>query len=163
MFRVLEYREWMTETRLTLKPAVDQDKHECIRCGLCCSIRPCIPTPDEIRKIAKYLDLNLKAMIQSHFVGDNHGYWGGPSFIFPAKDSQRDITGTYISANRTYDQGHCIFYDPDEHSCGVYPVRPEAARQHKCWDVTRGATEKAVDAWRDENISEWGITYPDYE
>ena len=140
------YRAW--EESLHGKRAVDLGKNECTRCGACCARRPCIPTPTELEKIAEYLHMSAKEAIQKYFVIDRMPFHS-EYFIFPAKKSQEDLTGAFVPAYRTFDEGYCIFFDQEKRACKIYPVRPRTAREQNCWQKDNGkATEQALAAWK---------------
>ena len=144
-----EYVHWLQG--LIGNRAVDLGKTECQRCGFCCALRPCIPTPDELENIAKYLKMSVKECMKKYFVIDS--FDGIHKFIFPAKECQLDITGEYISSRRTYDMGYCVFYDKNKKICKIFPVRPEHARTSNCWDNNNNNKGKAN---CDQAILSWG-------
>jgi len=105
-----DYQDWLKT--LEGKRACDINKKTCQRCGHCCAKRPCIPTPRELHKIADFLGIPTKEAVKKYFLIDSFSSSpDGDKFIFPCKDTQTDITGQYIEAERTYDKGYCIFYD----------------------------------------------------
>lgn len=138
--------------------AVDLGKKECQRCGWCCAVRPCIPTPEELRWIADYLGLSLKDAVQKCFVFDEFQEVG-PTFIAPARATQLDLAGHMLSSYRTYDGSLCVFYDQAEHRCRLQAVKPLQARLIRCWDkdCTHGpmATLNAVLSWKDIVFEEY--------
>jgi len=140
------YRAW--EESLHGKRAVDLGKKECTRCGACCARRPCIPTPSELKKIAEYLHTSARETIRKYFVIDR--MWLRPEyFIFPAKTTQRDLTGEFVPSDRTFDRGYCVFFDQERKACKIYPVRPKTAREQNCWQEDDSkATEQALAAWK---------------
>ena len=104
---------------------------ECQQCGFCCLRRPCIPTPDELEVIAKYLGLSVRDTLKTKMVVDINE----KNIYYPvwANESQQDMVGNLLPYNRTYDRGYCIFFDRTTHNCLIYEVRPEAARITQCW------------------------------
>lgn len=151
------YITWLES--LKGKRAVDLGKQECQRCGFCCAMRPCIPTPNELRTIAEFLNMTTKECVQKYFVVDRLG-GRETKFIFPAKESQTDITGRFIDWERTYDKDYCIFYDKEGRKCKIYPVRPEYAKTTSCWieeslEAQQNATDKALKDWETVDFSEF--------
>ena len=112
------------------KRAVDLNKKECVRCGFCCYQRPCVPTPNELFKIAKYLKMESKEMINKYFLFEEIS---GNKCIIPIKESQEDIAGTFPDWMRSYDSGFCIFFDKEKKLCKIYKVRPKQAKRTGCW------------------------------
>jgi len=147
-----QYGVWIDS--LKGKRAVDLNKKECLKCGYCCARRPCIPTPEELRNIAKFLDMNLKEMVNKLFVCDSLPF-SNTKYIFPAKTTQLDIVGSYITWKRTYDEGYCIFNDPYTHLCKIYPVQPRIAKETNCWE--KGTNYDPIPSWENINLSEFGI------
>ena len=122
-------------------------------------LRPCIPTPDELKAIAKFLGMGLEKAVKKYFVGDR---LGGESieYVFPAKHTQEDIVGEFLPLRRTYDEGYCIFYDEGERTCTIQPVKPRSARDAKCWEDTDTLTP-ALESWRDIDIEKYGVMKED--
>ena len=147
------YVEWVRALEKELHPAVLQGKTECVRCGLCCARRPCIPTPDELRAIAEFLGMGLEEAVKTYFVGDR---LRDVELIFPAKHTQKDVVGEFISARRTFDEGYCIFFDEEERTCTIHAVKPTSAKDYKCWEDT-DTTTPALEAWQGEDITSYGI------
>jgi len=147
-----DYQDWLKT--LEGKRACDINKKTCQRCGHCCAKRPCIPTPRELHKIADFLGIPTKEAVKKYFLIDSFSSSpDGDKFIFPCKDTQTDITGQYIEAERTYDKGYCIFYDKIKKECKIHPVRPMDARLYKCW---KGETKyNPVKAWKNVDWSEF--------
>ena len=161
------YLQYLVSEKAKHTRAVDIGKKECIRCGYCCLQRPCIPTPTEFEVIAKFLGLTLSDTLKKFFVIDALES-GGTKFVFPAKDTQLDITGQYVPWRRTYDEGYCIFYDKKEHKCKIWPVRPETARVQNCWDKRSDeeidkTIEQTLKAWENFDFSKLGIDIEDLE
>jgi len=149
------YVGWLRRLHKASETAEKLGLTECNRCGFCCARRPCIPTPDELKIIADYLGMDVKDMIAKYFVADR---LGGKSteFIFPAKKSQLDITGTFIEWDRTYDTGYCVFYDEEKRECKIYEVRPQNARDTNCWE-SKDSTDKTLEKWEDVDLEDFGI------
>jgi len=150
-----EYVDWVKKLERDLQPAVLQGKTECVRCGLCCARRPCIPTPDELKAIAEFLGMELEEVVKTYFVGDRLGS-GDIEYIFPAKHTQKDIVGEFVSARRTFDKGYCIFFDEEKKTCTIHEVKPTSAKDSKCWENVDTATP-ALETWRGEDITTYGI------
>lgn len=154
----LEYNDFLNSIK---HRRADQLKRtECLRCGYCCAARPCIPTPQELIKIAKFLKMNIVDMVKKFFVADRIGGCN-QTIIFPAKKTQKDITGTFISCQRGYDIGYCIFFDEEEHLCKIHPVRPLMAAAHKCWKDDKFQMDVIIEStmrdWKGINLTEYGI------
>lgn len=153
MIRQREYNRWLES--MERERAVDLNKSECQRCGYCCAVRPCIPTPNELKEIAKFLDMDLKKCIKTYFVVDR--LWLHEEYyIFPAKKCQKDVTGEYLESERTFDKGYCIFYDEKKKECRIYSVRPIMARNTACWiDNGKCQTDEALKSWKEVDFSEF--------
>ena len=144
--------------------AVDKGLKTCQKCGYCCALRPCLPTPEELKNIAKFLKLPLKECVENYFVVDDLGR--GTEIIFPAKETQKDITGEWVPCDRTYDTGYCIFLDKETKLCKIYPVRPKQARNVECWNESEEDEEKMekelaeiIATWKNEKISDYTDKY----
>ena len=150
----MSYDAWLK--KLQGKRALDLKKEECLKCGYCCGMRPCIPTPEELKEIAKFLKMKVNEMVEKYFVCDSYDWMN--KFIFPAKETQLDITGTFIDSDRTYDTGYCVFFDKKKKECKIYPVRPQHARETDCWINTNGeTTKKALAEWKGVDCKKFGI------
>ncbi|MBA7703777.1 hypothetical protein ES703_112571 [subsurface metagenome] len=133
---------------------------ECQRCGFCCMFMTCVPRPDEIEPIAKFLGLTStefakKYMVIDKFVETNY-------ILRIAKEGQEDIAGTHFPEERWFDRGYCIFFDKENKKCKIYPVRPQDAREWKCWDVKSGYnySKGACGAWGKDDICKF---IPDFQ
>lgn len=157
-----KHTKWLAaeQAKVADKQATAKEKHTCQRCGYCCERRPCIPTPSELVKIARFLNMPVKRMIQRYFVVDMMSS-KHTKYIFPAKDTQRDIVGNAIPWRRALDEGYCIFFEKG--SCKIWPVRPRSARRYNCWteDKADSLVDEALQEWEDVDIeAEYGISYP---
>lgn len=135
-----------------------KDKTECQRCGYCCAVRPCIPTPIEFKAIAKFLDMTEKEMFNAFFVIDQLAD-DSQQFIFPAKTTQLDLIGRFVPWRRTYDDGYCVFYLEDEKRCRIHSVLPYYAMSFCCWieDENDTSTDDAIKTWKDFDWKRLGI------
>jgi Fe-S-cluster containining protein len=123
MFGIMEammsgnrYQAWLDS--LEGSRAEDVGETSCQRCGHCCAARPCNPTPDELRTIAEHLNISLKECVKQYFVLDRLGGNRNP-FLFPAKVTQKDLVGGPVPAERSYDEGYCIFFNESTKSCRI--------------------------------------------
>ena len=149
--------EWLENEESNHKTASDLKKTECQRCGLCCLRAPCIPTKDEFIKIVKFLKLSKEETIKKYFVC-NAKESGGTKFLAPARSDQLDITGTYISFDRTYDRGYCIFYDKEKKICKIHEAKPKVARETECWTDDEIDSKDAIDSWKGIDLeNDFGI------
>ena len=121
---------------------------ECQRCSFCCIFLTCVPRPDEIEPIARFLGLTTTELVKKYMVIDKfvntHYYLGW------AKEGQEDITGNFLTQERMFDLGYCILFDKENKGCKIYPVRPQEARDVNCWD------ESPDDADYRTGASSWG-------
>lgn len=163
MFGLLQkYKEdsRLEELEKKMKSAKIQGKRKCIRCGYCCCKRTCIPTPDELREIAKFLKMNVKEMIKKFFAidGTSEGY-----FVKPLGENILDLGGEYIPINRTYNEGECVFLEGKKiKSCKIYPVRPDSARTQFCWKEGVKDNDNLMSKWRGKVLEEeFGIKVED--
>lgn len=156
IFKALDYQSWVEG--LQGDRAVDVGASECQMCGHCCAYRPCIPTPAELRKIAKFLKMPVKEAVKKYFVLDRLPNPNNP-FLFPAKTTQQDLTGHGVPSYRTFDKGYCVFFDK-ETGCKIYPVLPYMAKNSYCWkdNGKSDLTTPAVSSWKDIDLSKFGIT-----
>lgn len=155
------YMGWLKNLESTSDKADKNGMASCNKCGWCCARRPCMPTPDEMKLIASYLNLEVKDAVKKYFVADRLG-GSGTTFIFPAKETQLDITGTFINWRRTYDEGYCSFYDQERRKCTIYSVRPKDAKTVNCWEssneeVAKAELDEIMRSWDEVNIEDFGI------
>lgn len=139
--RYLEHEEERSSSarRLGLK--------SCQRCGYCCMFMTCVPRPDEIAPIAEFFGLTSTEFVQKYMVIDK--FVESNYILRFAKEGQEDITGKHFPEERWFDRGYCIFFDKDSKACKIHPVRPQDAREWKCWDAKSGHkySKAACNAW----------------
>ncbi len=145
------------------KTAKDLGKKHCVRCGFCCYRRTCTPTPFELKKIAKFFKLTPAALIKKYFVIDKIKY-NDPYYVKPAGENIKDLVGKFIPAERTFNEGKCIFLDKNN-LCKIHPVRPQSARDCKCWeDEDTELGRDYIKAWKGNKLlKEFGIDGEDAE
>jgi len=146
------YRLWLEKTEKERNTAKLQGLTECQCCGFCCARRTCVPLPDELESIAANLQLSVDEMIGKYMVGDaqstESGAWA--QFLRWANTAQLDLTGTFLSTDRTYDKGDCVLYDPQKRECRIWAVRPVDAQQTTCWKPYQG--DDSRDGWTDGQL-----------
>jgi Fe-S-cluster containining protein len=153
MFERECYASWLEKERKERVPAGDRDLTECVRCGWCCALRTCVPTPDEIPAIAGYLGLTVEELVKTYMVGDS---MMGHEFLRFANTAQTDVLGQYLDTWRTYDKGVCLLYR--DGGCAIYPVRPADARTTACWEKgNKNDRYKAMEAWADGDMEKFGV------
>ena len=139
--RLLELREsFATAEKLSMT--------ECNKCGFCCHKRTCIPTPDEIVKIAEYLKIEPIVLINTYYAIDTQN--DGIYYVKPIGINQKDLIGKFIPAERTFNEGKCIFLD-ENNLCKIFPVRPESAKIQKCWE-TEMENYNGIKTWKDDQL-----------
>ncbi|XUX01091.1 MAG: YkgJ family cysteine cluster protein [Dehalogenimonas sp.] len=106
----------------------------CQQCGFCCLSQPCVPHPDEFGKIAEYLGITQGELAHKYTVvnEDKRGY-----YLLWTRETQDDVAGKYIPFYRTYDHGYCVFFDKSSHSCKIHAVRPQSAKDTRCWEYEK--------------------------
>jgi len=87
-------------------------RFSCTQCGNCCTGAPGTVwvNDDEIEQIAEYLDKPIGEIRLFH---------------------TRHI-GSGVSLNE-YANGDCVYFDPQERRCTIYPVRPRQCRTWPFW------------------------------
>lgn len=138
-----------------LQPASKRGLTHCVQCGWCCARRTCVPSPEELIKIADYLKITVKELLHKYYVIDrstidNIGLVYHPR---PANQSQTDLVGKFLPAERTYDVDKCIFQD-DQYRCIIYPVRPKQAHQSECWNQSE-ERNKEIDKLNEPMFLAW--------
>ena len=78
-----------------MQPAFKQGKTECIQCGWCCHKRTCIYTPEEIKELATYLNLDPITLINTKFAIDRNN---GVYYPKPLGLNSLDLAGKFIPA-----------------------------------------------------------------
>ncbi len=157
MFQMFEEEARLEELKKELKPADLRKENKCVKCGFCCHRRTCIPTPEELKKIAEFLKLTPKELINKFFAIDTR--FGGDYYIKPLGENIKDLAGKFIPSERTYNEGKCIFLDINN-ECKIYPVRPITARTQECWNDNNSSNEreKTLSLWKDKILEkEFGI------
>lgn len=156
----------LEELKKKLKPALDRKLNYCVKCGFCCNMRTCVPTPDELKKIAKYLKLTTKELINKFYAIDRQSF-GDIYYVKPVGENIKDLSGKFIPSNRTYNEGKCIFLDKNN-NCKIHKVKPKIAVMLKCWlendDNYNKKTDelekkkKTIDSWKPNRLKdEFGI------
>ena len=151
------YRAWLKNLEVERNTAEVQGLTECQQCGWCCAKRTCVPVPDELPQIAKYLGLSVDEMIETYMVGDTQ--WGNSDhkryFLRWANTEQVGSgAGYFLDWHATYDKGDCVLYDSQERACRIWPVRPRDAQGQACWlDIDSDNLDfDARDAWEDGDL-----------
>jgi hypothetical protein len=123
-------------------------KKDCQRCGFCCTHVTCVPKPDEVPAIARFLGLDNTELAKKYMVADKFGDTN--HFLRWAKEGQEDVTGIALPLERWFDRGYCIMYDRHKRGCCIHSVKPQEACEGRCWDVAEGETyaSEAPAAWQ---------------
>ncbi|KKN19169.1 hypothetical protein LCGC14_0948550 [marine sediment metagenome] len=158
MFGILrQFEENVRLTRLKeeLRPASLTGENKCIRCGFCCNMRTCIPTPDELKEIAKFLKLTPKELINKYYAIDKTSS-GDYYYIKPTGVNTRDLAGKFIPDDRTFNEGKCIFLEGKD--CKIYSVRPNHAKTMECWKGGNMVEYNVHKFWKNNELKkEFGI------
>ena len=124
---------------------------KCIRCGCCCYTRPCALNFEDVQNISKVFKLTPQEFFQKYLIVDkiNSTYC-----LLPIRQEQTDVSGTFLSARRTYDMNtSCIFHDKNK-GCTIQWIKPIGGREFECWN-----TEKQIaplPEWSREELMELG-------
>lgn len=150
--KFLEWKEYMRCKQERAYSARNLGLKECQKCGCCCSGVTCLPKPDEIELIAKFLGLTGTELVKRYMVIDK--FDDTNQFLRFAKEGQEDITGKSFPEERRFDRGYCILFDRKTKACKIYPVRPLEARDLNCWDAEPKFSDGAG-AWGKDDIYEF--------
>ena len=147
--------ERLTELKKKLKPASLRGKKSCVKCGFCCHMRTCVPTPNELKRIAKYLNLTPEKLIKKYYAIDRNSD-SSDYFVKPLGINIKDLAGKFIPSDRTFNEGKCVFLDKDS-LCKIYSVRPQHAKKAQCWKS--GESEYNVFKFWEKNklLKQFGI------
>ena len=151
-FREIERLEELKKKKMN--PAHLRGKKECVKCGFCCHKRTCIPSPTELKKIAEFLKMGLNETIKKYFAFDKNATY----FYFHLKPLGKnilDLGGQFIPANRTWNEGKCIFLD-EKNKCKIYLVRPKSARTQECWKENKNydkETKELNELWKESKLA----------
>ena len=138
-----------------LKSAKILGEKHCVKCGFCCHKKPCVPTPDELKRIAKFLKLTAKELIEKCYVIDRQNLESN-YYVKPAGLKTKDLVGKFLPADRSFNEGKCIFLDKNN-LCKIYPVRPETARITKCW-LNQKRDIDFLESWKgNQLLKQFGI------
>jgi len=72
IFQKFKHQIFMHELEVSFKTAQKMGIKECLKCGFCCHRRPCIPTPNEVEKIAEFFNLSVIDLIEKYFCIDSY-------------------------------------------------------------------------------------------
>lgn len=125
-----EESERLTRLEDNMKSARILGKKFCVKCGFCCHKRTCIPNPEEVKKIAEFLKLTTKELINKYFSVDWDSDFG--YYVKPLGENIKDLGGKFIPDERTWNEGKCIFLTK-ENLCKIYSIRPKSAKLQECW------------------------------
>ena len=146
-----EYIKYLEHEERRLPSAKRLGLNKCQRCGYCCLSIICVPTPDEMETIAKFLGITSVELAGKYMVIER--YNEGNYFLKFARKGQEDITGTYPNHERWFDRGYCIFFDKENKACRIHPARPLEARDWNCWDVKPNEVySNGANAWKADDI-----------
>lgn len=144
----------LDELQNELRPAYMRNEKKCVKCGFCCNMRTCVPTPNEVEKIAEFLKMETDKMINKYFAIDMNPRIGyDVHFIKPVGLNIQDLAGKSIPASRTFNEGPCIFLD-EENRCKIYKVVPKSAKMTKCWESNNGneINEFIRESWKGNKL-----------
>jgi Fe-S-cluster containining protein len=139
----------LQELRKQFTTAEDVGANECQKCGYCCHKRTCIPTPDELKKIAEFLGLSVIDAIKQYFCVDTQRY--DYYWVKPLGANRLDRGGQLLDADETFDEGKCVFLT-DDNLCRIHDVKPASAKAQRCWMESGGAT--GWDGWKNGELDE---------
>lgn len=173
MFNQLIEEERLAEEKKEkgFNTAKDLGKKECIKCGWCCTRKVCVPTPNELRKIAEFLKLTPKECINKYFAIDMKSFRSKDMkrfrsktyFVRPIGIKQKDLVGKFIPSDRTFDEGKCIFLDENK-ICKIHSVRPYDAKSAECWVKFEGDGDESKKTWKEDQLEkEFGIEFTEDE
>ena len=114
MFQMIEYQDICNKESVRRGAAETIGLTKCVRCGSCCFRRTCVPEPQEIEPIAEFLTLSVEKLIKNFMVGD---LINGHRILRWINYNQKDLTGKFLPADRSYDAGDCIFYNSKLKKC----------------------------------------------
>jgi len=145
-----EYIDWVKREKKERRPASVRGIEECVKCGWCCCLRTCVPRSEELERIAGFLRMSVAEMIRKYMVGDK---MQGHTFLRFANTAQASITGKFLSARNTYDQGECLLFENGV-GCKIHPVRPRDAAEMECWVKKDGEPYEAIKSWPEGKLLE---------
>lgn len=131
MFRQSEEENRIEQLKKGFNTAKKLGVEQCQKCGFCCYRRTCIPTPNELEKIADFLDLTLKKTIEKYYCIDR-GNFSSVYFVKPVGMNNRDLVGKFLPSERTFNEGKCIFLTKKNY-CKIHDIKPESAISTGCW------------------------------
>ena len=126
---------------------------KCQKCAYCCKIRSCIPTPDELRKVAKFFKMSVKDLIKKYYCIDCMPNRSSVLFVKPAGLNQLDLVGKKIPDLRTYNEGNCVFLD-ENNLCKIHSIGIEHAKGLVCYSSSKESTEKVLKTWEGGKLEE---------
>lgn len=140
-FAALGYRveylkeEWNKQEYIeTMRPtAFGKGLIECQRCGTCCKKAPCKLIGTNLQPMADYLNLTIIELFKKYLVVDKYN---GKYYVLPVRVGQEGIAGQYMSDERSFEKGACIFMKEVDgvYSCSIQEVKPKQGADYKCWE-----------------------------
>lgn len=147
LFRQIQELKRLESLRQGFKTASDLGRQECVQCGFCCYQRTCIPTPEELKKIDRFLNITIMECIQEYYCVD---YFSGDGryFVKPVGINRKAYRGKLLPLEATYNEGKCIFLTEDK-KCKIHLVKPRTARSLGCWvqDKKNDPLEETLERW----------------
>ena len=132
--------------------------NHCVQCGWCCHRHTCVPTPNEVIEIAKFLEISTPEFINK-FCSIDRLRGRSEYYPKPLGENVKDRAGKCVPWRRTYNEGKCIFLESKDGKscCKIYPARPLQAREAKCWGYEE-PVGKEFDSWKDNRLlKQFGI------
>jgi len=138
-----------------LQPAFKKGLEYCIKCGWCCVRRACVPSVEDMVKIALFLEITVKELISKYYIIDTLTVDNVGKVYFPrhANQKQTDLVGQFLSDERSFDLDKCIFQD-DDYKCKIYSAKTKQAMSMECWNQGEDAV-KEIDKRSEKMFAEW--------
>jgi Fe-S-cluster containining protein len=124
----------------------------CFECAKCCFTQPCALEPEDLTKIANYLDLTEKELFNRFLVLDYVEAEGTKQYyVCPARKT--DVPGRIVNPDWTFSDSPCIFLH--QRRCSIQDVKPKGGRTYYCGLLTD--TRKNVVAYgKKRSTRDWG-------
>ena len=137
----------------------------CEKCKNCCKILPGIPLPNEVIKIAKFLNMPLLECLKKYFIVGWRNYitingkeYEDIKFVYPAREgwnNKIEDWGYPFNINKQ----HCLFLENE--LCKINKVKPfECLKNFGCKETTLSFRNKVLikwdKAWKENKMTELG-------
>jgi len=123
----------------------------CFECAKCCITHPCALEPDDLGKIASYLNLS-EGEVFSRFLMLDYVQTEGRKQYYVCPARKTGVSGIVVNLSWTLSDSPCIFLN--EGRCRIQVVKPKGGMNYYCRLLTNG-TQGIVGYGKKRAASDW--------